>query len=179
MGWKGYTSTRDRIFGEVADQVVKHAPCDLITVKLSGATPLDSILMPTAGGPHASLAAEYVGYFQKAYNTKVVCCYVVPRGASEREREQAEQWIDKTLSRSGLEGDVEKRLVEANHVASGLVRAGAEEDMIILGASQEGLFSSVLLGEIPERIARHSRKPVMIVKRYEGAVKTLVKKILG
>jgi nucleotide-binding universal stress UspA family protein len=51
--------------------------------------------------------------------------------------------------------------------------------MIVLGASREGLFSSVLLGEITERVARHSRKPVMIVKRYEGVVKSLIRKVLG
>lgn len=179
MGWKGYTSTRDRIFGEVTDQVVKRAPCDLVTVKLTGPATFGSVLMPTAGGPHATLAAEYVSHLHEAYGTKVVCCNIVPVGASEREREAATQWIDKTLARSGLEGIAEKRIVESNHVASGLVKAGVDDDMIVLGASREGIFSSVLLGEIPERVARHSRKPVMIVKRYEGVVKTLVKKVLG
>lgn len=179
MGWKGYTSTRDRIFGEVADLVVKHSPCDLITVKLTGATPLDSILMPTAGGPHATLASEYVGYFQKAYDTKVTCCYVVRKNATEREHEGALEWIDKTVARSGLESAVEKRIIESDHVAGGLAKAGEDYDMIVLGASHEGIFSSVLLGEIAEKVARHSRKPVMIVKRYEGVVKSLVKKIMG
>jgi nucleotide-binding universal stress UspA family protein len=51
--------------------------------------------------------------------------------------------------------------------------------MIVLGASKEGVFSSVLFGEIPEKVARYSRTPVMIVKRYEGRVKSVIKKILG
>jgi nucleotide-binding universal stress UspA family protein len=52
MGWKGYTSTRDRILGEVTDRVVRLVPCDLIFVKLFGDRPIRRILIPTAGGPH-------------------------------------------------------------------------------------------------------------------------------
>jgi nucleotide-binding universal stress UspA family protein len=179
MGWKGWTSTRDRIFGEVTDRVVRHAPCDLITVKLKGAQKLDSLLMPTAGGPHARLAAEYVGNIQKEYGTRVAVCNVVPRRATERDHELAVEWIDKTIVRTGLEGDVEKRVIESDHIAGGLVKAGGDYDLIVLGASREGLFSSVFLGEITERVARHSRNPVMIVKRYEGAVKSLIRRVIG
>jgi amino acid transporter/nucleotide-binding universal stress UspA family protein len=179
MGWKGWTSTRDRIFGEVTDQVVRHAPCDLITVKLKGPVELNSVLMPTAGGPHASLAAEFIGHLQQAYETKVAVCNVVPTGAGFRDREIALEWIDKTIARTGLEGVVDKRVMESDHVAGGLVKAGADYDLIVLGASREGIFSNVLLGEIAEKVARHSRKPVMIVKRYEGVVKSLVRKIIG
>lgn len=64
-------------------------------------------------------------------------------------------------------------------MASGLARAAGEYDLIVLGVSEEGLFSNVIFGEIAEKVARYSRAPVMIVKRYEGKVKSLVKKVLG
>jgi nucleotide-binding universal stress UspA family protein len=179
MGWKGWTSKRDRIFGEVTDRVVRHAPCDLITVKLSGPLELNSVLVPTAGGPHAMLAAELIGHLQKIHDTKVAVCNIIPASAGDRDREVALQWIDKTIARTGLEGVAEKRVIESDHIAGGLIKAGSDYDMIVLGASREGIFSSVLLGEITERVARHSRKPVMIVKRYEGAVKSLVRKVIG
>jgi hypothetical protein len=60
-----------------------------------------------------------------------------------------------------------------------LIKAGADDDLIVLGASKEGVFSSVLFGEIPEKIARCSHIPVMIVRRYEGTVKSIVKKVMG
>ena len=67
MGWKGYTSTRDRILGEVTDRVVRLVPCDLIFVKLRGDRPIGRILIPTAGGPHGTLTAEYVGIYRQTY----------------------------------------------------------------------------------------------------------------
>ncbi len=179
MGWKGYTTNKDRIFGEVADRVVRQAPCDLITVKLSGEISIKKILMPTAGGPNTLLASEYVSLFQKEFDAEVACCYVIKKDHLDREREIAYEWIEKTIRRSGLEGKAEKQIIEANNIAAGLAKTAADYDLLVLGASKEGLFSSVLFGEIPEKVARYSKRPVMIVKRYEGLVKSLVKRVLG
>ncbi len=51
--------------------------------------------------------------------------------------------------------------------------------MIVIGAAKEPLFRKMLLGEIPEKIARHSPASVLVVKRYEGAVKSLFKRLMG
>ena len=95
-------------------------------------------------------------------------------------RENGGLWgIDNTLSESPLRVTATKRLISADRIATGLVQASVDYDLIALGASKEGVFSSVLFGEIPEKVARYSKTSVMIVKRYEGVVKTVVKKILG
>ena len=179
MGWKGYTSTRDRIMGEVTDKVVRQAPCDLITVRLMGDLTLDRILITTAGGPHAGLAAEYVGILHDTADSQVTCCYVVDPRADDDQRRSALQWIRKTIHLTRLEGKAEPRLLEGKKVASTLVKAAAQYDLIVLGSSKEGLFSNVLFGEIPEKVARYSKAPVMIVQRYEGPVKSLIKRIMG
>ncbi|MGB5420720.1 MAG: amino acid permease [Desulfobacterales bacterium] len=179
MGWKGFTTTRDRIMGEVTDKVVRLAPCDLITVKLMGDRPIRRILITTAGGPHAALAAEYVGIYHDAEGFEVTCGYVVEPNADADDRETARQWIQKTIHLTNLEGKADMRLLEGKRVASTLVRAAADYDLVVLGASKEGVFSNVLFGEIPEKVARYAQTPVMIVQRYEGPVKSLVKRIMG
>jgi amino acid transporter/nucleotide-binding universal stress UspA family protein len=179
MGWKGYTSTRDRIMGEVTDKIVRLAPCDLITVKLLGDRPIRRILMTTAGGPHATLAAEYVGIYHATGECEVTCCYVLQPGASERDRQKARQWIKKTVRFTNLKGKITIRLLEGKRVATSLVKTAPDYDLIVLGASREGVFSNVLFGEIPEKTARYSKTQVMIVKRNEGPVKSIVRKIMG
>jgi amino acid transporter/nucleotide-binding universal stress UspA family protein len=179
MGWKGFTTTRDRIFGEVTDKVVHLAPCDLISVKLINGDPVKKILIPTAGGPHATLAAEFVDFYREHFEAEVTCCYVVPERASQQEKESAMEWIDKTLNDSPLAKVAARKVILADRIATGLIKTAAGYDLIALGASKEGVFSSVLFGEIPEKVARYSKTSVMIVKRYEGVVKSLVKKVLG
>jgi amino acid transporter len=180
VGWKGYTDRRDRIFGEVADQVIRHAPCDLMVLKLEGrAQNFRRCLFPTAGGPHARLAAELLVALRPATDMEVTAGYVVPPGASALQREDAELWIDKTLARVGGTLPAEKRLIEASSVAGGLALASRDYDLVVIGAAKEPVFRKVLAGEIPEKVARHSPASVLLVKRYEGAVRSLVKKFLG
>ena len=165
--------------GEVTDKVVRHTPCDLITIKLLGDRPVRRILIPTAGSHHATLAMRYVDIFRNYDGIDVTCCYVVKPEAKEHEREVARRLIYKTVRPTGLTEEVEMRVLEGKRVATTLVKAAADYDLLVLGASREGLFSSVLFGDIPEKVARYSHTPVMIVKRHEGRVKSIVKRFLG
>jgi amino acid transporter len=178
MGWKGYTNTRERIFGEVADQVIRHAPCDLMLLKIADGE-FRRCLFPTAGGPHAQLAAEFLNVLGPALELETTAGYVVPPDATERQRAEAEHWIEKTLTHVDVTVPVESRLIEAESVAGGLAKASRDFDMIVIGAAKEPLFRKMLLGEIPEKIARHSPASVLVVKRYEGAVKSLFKRLMG
>jgi len=179
MGWKGYTSTRDRILGEVTDKVVRYAPCDLIVIKLMGERPVKRILFPTAGGPHSILAAEYLGCYCDAYDYTVDGAYVVRPDADEAARISAQRWVEKTTRLTGLAGRVNTRLIKGKQVASAIAKTAREYDLVVMGASNEGVFSNALFGEIPERVARYATTPVMIVKRYEGPVKSIIKRVLG
>jgi nucleotide-binding universal stress UspA family protein len=50
---------------------------------------------------------------------------------------------------------------------------------VVIGAAREPLFQKILFGEIPEKVARYSPTTVLVVKKYEGVVKSLLKKIFG
>jgi amino acid transporter/nucleotide-binding universal stress UspA family protein len=178
MGWKGYTDTRDRIFGEVADHVIRHAPCDLMVLKIADHE-FRRTLFPTAGGPHAQLAADLLDELAASLDLEVTAGYVVPPDASPAERAEAEAWIDKTLVHVGVETPVTRRLIESKTVAGGLALASRDYDLVVIGAAKEPLFRQMLLGEIPEKVARFSPASVLVVKRYEGPVKGFLKKLLG
>lgn len=179
MGWKGHTDTGDRIFGEVADQVIRHAPCDLGLLKIASTDPPKRCLFPTAGGPHARLAARVLNLLAPAFDMEVTTCYVVPPGASADERREADLWISKTLQAIEVEVPVERKLIEAKSVAGGIALESRDYDLVVLGAAREPFWSQVVFGEIPEKVARYSPASVLVVKRYEGHVRSLLKRALG
>ena len=179
MGWKGYTNTGDRIFGEVADQVIRHAPCDLALLKVASQERPKRCLFPTAGGAHARLAAEILNALAPAFDMEVTACYVVPPGASEQERSEAHRWIQKTLDLIDIKIEVEPKLIEARSVAGGIAKESRDYDLVVLGAAREPFVQQVVFGEIPEKVARYSPASVLVVKRYEGRVRSLVKRAFG
>ena len=179
MGWKGYTDTRDRIFGEVADQVIRNAPCDLALLKIAKPEPPKRCLFPTAGGPHARLAAEMLNVLAPALGMSVTACYVVPPGASATERQEADRWISKTLEQIEMDIDVERKLIESSSIAGGIARESKDYDLVVLGATREGFLRQVMFGEIPEKVARYSPASVLVVRRYEGRIRSLWKRAFG
>ena len=178
MAWKGYSNTRDRIFGETADNVVRYAPCDLMMLKIEGRD-FRTCLFPTAGGPNAQLAADLLNALSKSFDMKVTTGYVVPPDATEDQRHTARNWIDKTLANMHVDVPVEKQLIESESVAGGLAKASRDFDLVVIGAAKEPVFRKILIGEIPQKVARYSPASVLVVKRYVGPFKTLFKRILG
>jgi nucleotide-binding universal stress UspA family protein len=179
MGWKGYTDTRERIFGEVTDQVIRHAPCDLMVLKGSDRRVFRDALFPTAGGPHAIRAAEYLGLIARQSEMPVTVCYVLSPEATDLDQVRAQKWLDQTVAHFGDGVNIVRRTEVASSVAGGIARASRDYDLVVIGAAKEPWFQKVLFGEIPERVARYSPTSVLVVKRYEGAVKSILKRVLG
>ena len=69
--------------------------------------------------------------------------------------------------------------MESDSVPAGIAKTAKEYDLIVIGAAKDPLFRKMLFGEIPEKTARFSPTSVLMVKKYEGAVKSILKKIIG
>lgn len=88
-------------------------------------------------------------------------------------------WIEKTLQSIEVEVEVERKLIESTSVAGGIAKESRNYDLVVLGAAREPYLRQVMFGEIPERVARYSPPSVLVVKRYEGHVRSWLKKTLG
>jgi len=179
MGWKGYTNAKDRIFGEIADRVIRLVSCDLMVIKLSEKFKLGKCLLPTSGGPNAKLATDILDAIAEYSELKVTAGYIIPENASEAQKATGKLRIDETLSGFETEFIYEKNLIESKSIAGGIAKTSKDFDLVVIGAAKEPFFKKMLFGEIPEKVARYSPASVMVVKKYEGVVKSVLKRILG
>ena len=74
---------------------------------------------------------------------------------------------------------VERLVIESESIAGGIAQASKEFDLVVLGAAQTSVFRQVLFGEIPENVARYSPASVLVVKEYEGRIRSLFKRTFG
>lgn len=177
MGWKGYTGTRERIFGEVTDQVIRHAPCDLLLCRFSGKGPFRKILLASGGGSHVELAARLITIYNRAHGGQLSLGTVLSDQSNAALARQAERRLRRTMEYLGHDLPVTPRLIVADSPAAGLLEVAGEYDLIVMGATDEPLLERVLLGEIPERVARHAQTSVMVAKRYRrGSISRLLRR---
>jgi chloride channel protein, CIC family len=165
MGWKGNTSTPGRVFGNVVDTIIRQAPCDVVLVKLNETQTFDRWLIPMAGGPNVQQALTHLPALLTLGNaTSIRVCQVFPRRPSMEDTTELHQTVQQ-LSKE-LEMMVMARPVWDDSVTGAIVQLAKRErcDVIMLGASREGLLQQVLRGNVPEAIARDSDCTVILVR---------------
>jgi APA family basic amino acid/polyamine antiporter len=180
MGWKGYSTNADRILGRVSDAVVTNARTDLMLVKLTQDASAQKYLLPTAGGPHAQRASEYIASVVRQRGGSLTLCSVVDPAAKEEKLNEIHQSLDEDIAelkrQNGLE--VDKKLVASESITDGIIDEAEDYDAVVIGATGYGLYQRILFGNMPETIAKGAQKPVILVKHYHP-VKSLIGRIMG
>jgi chloride channel protein, CIC family len=172
MGWKGSTSTPGRIFGTVVDTVIRQATCEVVLVKLGKTSPLptpqfNSWLVPMAGGPNSRLAIKLLPALITLGNEpQIRLTQVFKPSELQPDMSVLEQAIRHLMRRRKLSSTVIALPVQADSVAEGVINLVKTEgyDVVVLGASREGLLQQAIQGNIPEAIASGVESTVILVR---------------
>ncbi|MFC1554391.1 amino acid permease [candidate division KSB1 bacterium] len=168
LGWKGYTSTARRILGDVVDSIVIHAKSDIILLKQEGDSLPKKILLPTAGGEHAQCAERYMSSVARHVGGSITVCSVVAPGKPKEIVEEAEESLREAVGRGYKLNKlrVESKLIRHSSVNVGIIKEAEDYDAVAIGAAGQSIYPQILFGSIPENIAKHCNKPVILVKHY-------------
>jgi amino acid transporter/nucleotide-binding universal stress UspA family protein len=176
MGWKGQhkSQRRDIVLGSNVDQVVQNADCDVLVERIGpdgGAA--KSILVPTAGGPHAELAAEVADNIAHSNDATVEIVHVVRPDASESERTDAQEVLDEAKAEFSDETTVTTEMLIGDDVIDTIVERTGEHDLTIIGATREGLLQQFVFGALPEQVGWRSKSTIIMAKRNLGITSRL------
>ncbi len=176
LGWPGYTNTAGRVFGSVIDDIVDNPPTDIAVVRYRKYRPLRAVLVPVAGGPNsrraAHLAASMAAQSQDG-RVKVTVLHVIREGATERERIRAQRTLQQSVEDIPYPFDLQ--VVEGNDVVETILKVARDYDLIVIGATNEPLFKNLLMGNIPEQVARRAEVTTIMVKRRHGPIKSFLR----
>jgi chloride channel protein, CIC family len=167
MGWQGTTTTGERVFGNTVDVILRQAASPVLLFKWPAnaqSMVLNRWLVPVAGGPNTAHALGWLFPLTNAFGPETVTylCQVYPP-----EVEQNHDLIKTYVAALNpqCKGQVQGIELTGEVVPTILAFAtGIEADVIVLGASRNGLFSQVLQGNIPEAIARQSKGAILLVR---------------
>ncbi len=168
---------RGKILGRVLEPTVYNSPGDVGILQLSNnARPPVKLLVPTAGGPNARLAFKWAYYIATHYNGRVSLLYVAK---DQSEQRTAERWLAETKKAIEFDpGYVEEKILYRKNIAQVLLTESNSYDLVVIGASNEPIYRRIRLGTIPEKLARHARPPVLIVKKYEGPILSWIRRFV-
>ena len=180
LGWKGHTTTAQRILGDITDTVVNHAQTDLMLAKIIGDTPINKIVIPTAGGEHAKCAERYAADFTKFTKGQLTLLQVASPNATEDELERNRLTLKTAIERIPTDNDLEitTKVTTNDSITNGILQAGKGYDLLMIGAAGKSIYPQILFGSIPEDIAKNIDTSVIIVKHYDR-VKSLLGRVVS
>lgn len=176
MGWggEGHPSP-DIALSSTVDEVVNEANADVIVERIGegAGTDVNSILVPTAGGPHASLAGDVARAIARPEDATVTVVTVVPSDADDDERAEAQRLVDETAENISLSA-TETRILEGDDVTDRLLQETEHHDVTIVGATRESRLRQIIFGAVPESIGQNAENITIMVRRQFGTTPRLL-----
>jgi len=177
LGWKGHTTSSQKIMGTITDAIITHARADLMLVKLAGEASIKNILLPTAGGEHAQAAEKYAASLMKRTQGKLSLCRVVKADSElTKANEALQDAANRITSFNGY--PTEQIVINNDNVEAGIIQAADGYDAVLVGAAGKSIYPQILFGSIPEALARDTNKTVIVVKNH-NPVKALIGRVAG
>ena len=180
LGWPGFTKSSGKLFGSVADPIVDNPPTDVIVVRHRRWRPLTRVLVPVTGGRNSRRAvriAVNMASAEKPEPATVTILHVLPPGVDEVGRIRAERAVAESMH--GVDGmPIETMYVEGDDPVESILSSAKGYDLIVIGATEEPVFTNFLVGTLPERVARGAEVTVMMVKRRSSPIHSFVRKAL-
>ncbi len=173
----GEIKARGKIIGSVLDPLIQEAPCDIGIMNIRKDGKFKKILVPTAGGPNAKLAFEWGSYMATQNKGKLTLLYIM---RDEDEEEKARHWLEET--KKGVDYELKRvndRPIVGKDVLKTILKESEDHDLIIIGASREGLWKRVRFGTIPEKITRLSSVSTLVVRKHEGVILSWLRRFIA
>lgn len=162
LGWQERSRPSDLVLGTTVDPLVRRAPCDVFVERIGRtADGVDSVFVPTDGGPHAELAAALAGAIARSNDASVeVGSFVTGYAESE-----AEDHVRATAT--ALDGvDVDEWIAEVDAVPDAIVDTAAGHDIVILGATRERRIRRRVVGSVARDVAERVSVPIVIARAW-------------
>ncbi len=122
---------------------------------------------------HAELAANIADSVAYTQDAEVDVIYVVDQGADENDRAEGQEIVDDTIAtfREGI--TVTGEVLEGQDIVDTVIDQSVGYDLVVVGATREGLLDQLVFGAIPEQIGRRAQNTVIMAKRHLGITSRL------
>jgi amino acid transporter/nucleotide-binding universal stress UspA family protein len=177
LAWPEETGPAGHLFGGMVGQILSNPPTDVALVRYREYRPLRSILVPISSGPnsrHAVKVAISMARREPGEAVRVHLAHVVPVNPTESQCVRARQAMAYVQEGNPYE-HIETELIEGHNVTDTILAAAQRHDLIVMGATKEPLFHTLLLGTIPQQIAQRAATTVIMVKRQSGLLRSVLK----
>lgn len=160
-------------FGDVVDQVLEGASCEVAVVRGEVGERLGEVVVPVAEEHEGLQAARLALGLAQQQAGRVTLLHVARQVQGEAARAAGEALLARLQSALGDDGRLSSKLVTAGSPLEGILRGSEQADLVVVGASSQNLLDAGPFGRLPLQLVQRSDVPLMLV-RGQTALPTYV-----
>ncbi len=168
LGWEGQSSLETGATNSVLNPILKRATCNVAILRGSLPRLVKQILVPSAGGPHARMAATLGHGLAEPNEGQILIEHIVTEPLSPERQAQAQAELKSTLAAIKHGTETKQHIIEADTVKEGILNAARRSDLLLIGASNEGFLETSFFGGLPTEVATDTVTPILMIKNGEG-----------
>ena len=168
MGWYGDVD-RTTVLSSPNRELTKALDVDTLIFKDKGFETARRVLVPTGGGTNSLLGLEVAHQLARAWSSEMLAVRVARYAGAREDAPLLERYCrqlgdDLEMQLRLLEIDAPSRVVPASEVVAPLIELAREDDLLVLGGSNDWRQEEFLAGSIPDEIAYKAPCSVLMVR---------------
>lgn len=145
------------------------APCDVISINGQGRyRDFASMLVPTAGGPHAGLAIDVAARVAESLDAWIDILHVLPEDPDEATVEAAEDQLTAAADRIGRPGTVNPWFLRSDDPADTIIEQSTYYGLTVIGAPTSSRLRRFVYGSTSREIRREAESVVIAARTPEN-----------
>jgi len=181
VGTHGRTGLSRILLGSVAEKVVRHAPCSVLTVRPDGEVkPFAHVLCPTDFSESAQLAADLAVSLIAPDGQGLTLLHIVEvpvavsgepavegfiRDLDVHASKLLDSWAAQLRSKTKAPVTTRSRLGTPGAQTLQVIELDPTIDLVVMGSHGRTGIARVFLGSVAEKVVRHARCPVLVARQ--------------
>lgn len=150
--------------GDIVENVMEAAPCDVLIYRFSESPGFDRVLVPIDGTPQAVTALDMGVRLARRRQLELVVLYIQRDYLFVPEQEFAVRELLESFT-----GSVQKESVPGDNPASQTLNQVGENDMLIMGMGNKNDFERRLTDDLTSTLLNRSPGPVLLLSRVTAS----------
>ena len=189
MGTHGRRGIQRAVYGSVAEEVLRTAPCPVFTARVredgpsaTSTAPIERILVPVDFSDLSRSALDYAARLARVYDVPLRLVHAVesptlpsiyemqsPKTKSRKVRERAERELRDWGAAAAHDGRSVSYVVHRGEPEETVVQAADLDTLTVMGTRGLSSVRRTMLGSITEAVMRGANGPVLAARAFPGA----------
>jgi len=182
LGTEGRRGMRRALMGSVTEEVLRLAPCPVLTARAeedADAPRIERVVAPTDLSKASWSALRYALSIARAYDVPLAALHVVedasvpvaygvdiaPQGAADV-RSYAQRALNEQLARLGVSSTHASAFVEEGHPVREIIAFAAPSDLMVMPTHGRTGLDRTFMGSVAENVIRRATGPVLSARDF-------------